>query len=76
MSIAIIRRFAHDYVQRLRVSMSTAAPHLLDRLGRETVEHITAQTCDELGVDYAAPPDLPRRNDGRPAPWARKVKRA
>lgn len=71
-SVNILRRQAHDCVQRLRQAFSVNDAALLPKLDRSTVEYITEGLCHELGLRYYPPPDVPRRQDGRASPWAPK----
>lgn len=71
-----VRRLSHDYVQRTRVAMASTEAKLLEHLGRDTVEFMAEAMCEKLGIRYLPPPDMPRRNDGRASPWARKQSKA
>lgn len=75
----LIRRLAHDFVQRCRMALANTggdANTLVDKLPADVSENVAADICATIGVDYEGPVEVPKRKDGRPAPWAAKHKQA
>jgi hypothetical protein len=69
----IIRRFAGDFVQRLRVALGTHADGavIVDQLDSDTAERIASNVCADLGVEYEPKPAHDPKPDGKPGAEAR-----